>query len=239
MTTMTRTRTRFEAADLRILARYAAVDLKGAHAHDIIRWAAEAFGERVLVSQSMANTALAHLVHRVAPEIPVVFLDTGYHFEESLSTRDDLARRTGLTILSITPRQTVAEQDAEHGPELWRTNPDLCCRLRKVEPMEEMLLGFDAWISGMRVAAAPHRAETPVVTFDERRGVLKISPLLDWTDEDLLRYTIENDVPVNPLMYDGYPSIGCEPCTHRVSDGEDPRAGRWRGTAKNECGLHL
>jgi phosphoadenosine phosphosulfate reductase len=233
---MTRTRTRFEAADLRILARYAAVDLKGAHAHDIIRWAAEAFGERVLVSQSMANTALAHLVHRVAPEIPVVFLDTGYHFEESLSTRDDLARRTGLTILSITPRQTVAEQDAEHGPELWRTNPDLCCRLRKVEPMEEMLLGFDAWISGMRVAAAPHRAETPVVTFDERRGVLKISPLLDWTDEDLLRYTIENDVPVNPLMYDGYPSIGCEPCTHRVSAGEDPRAGRWRGTAKNECG---
>ena len=132
MTTMTRTRTRFEAADLRILARYAAVDLKGAHAHDIIRWAAEAFGERVLVSQSMANTALAHLVHRVAPEIPVVFLDTGYHFEESLSTRDDLARRTGLTILSITPRQTVAEQDAEHGPELGRTNPDLCCRLRKV-----------------------------------------------------------------------------------------------------------
>jgi phosphoadenosine phosphosulfate reductase len=239
MTTMTRTRPRFEAADLRILARYAAVDLKGAHAHDIIRWAAEAFGERVLVSQSMANTALAHLVHRVAPEIPVVFLDTGYHFEESLSTRDDLARRTGLTVLSITPRQSVAEQDAEYGPELWRTNPDLCCRLRKVEPMEEMLLGFDAWISGMRVAAAPHRAETPVVTFDERRGVLKISPLLDWTDEDLLRYTIENDVPVNPLMYDGYPSIGCAPCTHRVADGEDPRAGRWRGTAKNECGLHL
>ncbi|MHB8795257.1 MAG: phosphoadenylyl-sulfate reductase [Candidatus Nanopelagicales bacterium] len=232
-------RTRYTADDLRILARYAAVDLRGAKATDIIRWAAEAFGDRVLISQSMANTALAHLVHRVAPGIPVVFLDTGYHFEESLRTRDDLARRTGLTVLTVTPRQSVAELDAEHGPELWRTNPDLCCKLRKVEPMEEMLLGFDAWISGLRVAAAPHRAETPVVSFDERRGVLKVSPLLDWSDDDLLRYTLENDVPVNPLMYQGYPSIGCAPCTHPVTAGDDPRAGRWAGLGKNECGLHV
>ena len=154
---------RYTADELRVIARVASKDLAGARPQDVIRWAAEAFRGRVLISQSMANTALAHLVHTVAPEIPAVFLDTGYHFDETLATRDDLQRRTGLTILSLTPAQTVAEQDAEHGPELWRTNPDLCCRLRKVEPMEELLLGYDAWISGMRIASAPHREGTPVV----------------------------------------------------------------------------
>lgn len=230
---------RYSAGELRTLARYAAVDLSGARAQEIIRWAARTFGSRVLVSQSMANTALSHLVHSVAPEIPIVFLDTGYHFDQTLQTRDDLVNRTGLTLLNITPRQTIAEQDAEHGAELWRTNPDLCCKMRKVEPMEELLLGYDAWISGLRIAATPHRADTPVVTFDERRGVIKISPLLHWSDIQLLRYTIENDVPVNPLMYEGYPSVGCAPCTHPVADDEDPRAGRWRGQGKNECGLHV
>lgn len=229
---------RFTADELRVLARVASHDLVGARAEDIIRWAAQAFGDHVLISQSMANTALAHLVHRYAPDIPAVFLDTGYHFEETLATRDDLERRTGLTILSVTPRQTVAEQDREYGPDLWRRDPDLCCRLRKVEPMEEMLLGYDAWISGLRKASAPHRESVPIASFDERRGVLKVNPLIDWSDEDLLRYTLENDVPVNPLMYEGYPSIGCAPCTHRVSEGDDPRAGRWRGLGKIECGLH-
>jgi phosphoadenosine phosphosulfate reductase len=238
MSTATLAHERRTADELRILARYASIDLVGAKAQDIVRWAAEAFGERVLVSQSMANTAVAHLVHGVAPHIPAVFLDTGYHFEETLRTRDELQRRTGLPLLNITPRQTVAEQDAEHGAELWRRDPDLCCRLRKVEPMEEMLLGYDAWITGLRISVAPHRAGTPIVEFDERRGVLKIAPVLDWSDDDLLRYTLENDVVVNPLIYQGYPSIGCEPCTHPVAEGEDPRAGRWRGLGKNECGLH-
>ena len=233
-----RTVERHAAEDLRILARYASVDLAGARAQEIIRWADETFGSRVLVTQSMANTALAHLVNKVAPDIPIAFLDTGYHFDETLRTRDDLVARTGLTLLNITPRQSVAEQDAERGPELWRTDPDLCCRLRKVEPMEELLLGYDAWISGLRIAAAPHRADTPVVQFDERRGVLKIAPMLHWSDIQLLRYTLENDVPVNSLMYEGYPSIGCAPCTHPVSAGDDPRAGRWRRQGKTECGLH-
>ncbi len=233
-----RTAEPYQAEDLRILARYASVDLAGARAQEIIRWADETFGTRVLVTQSMANTALAHLVSKVAPGIPVAFLDTGYHFDETLRTRDDLLARSSLTLLSITPRQTVAEQDAEHGADLWRTDPDLCCRLRKVEPMEEVLLGYDAWISGLRIAAAPHRAVTPVVQFDERRGVLKIAPMLHWSDIQLLRYTLENDVTVNTLMYEGYPSIGCAPCTHPVGAGDDPRAGRWRGLGKTECGLH-
>jgi len=191
-----------------------------------------------VLTQSMANTALAYLISQVAPEIPVVFLDTGYHFPETLETRDALASRTNLTIISVSPKHSVAEQDAEHGPDLWQRDPDLCCKMRKVEPMENLIDGYDAWITGMRHETAPHRATVPVVQFDETRGVVKIAPILHWSDAQLLRYTMENDVPVNPLMYDGYPSIGCGPCTKRVDSGEDPRAGRWAGQGKNECGLH-
>jgi phosphoadenosine phosphosulfate reductase len=226
------------ADELRAIAETAARNLDGGTPQQVIAWAWQQFGSRVLISQSMANTNIAHLVHTVAPDIPVIFLDTGFHFEETIQTRNDLAQRFGLTIIDVTPRQTVAEQDAEYGPELWRTNPDLCCKLRKVEPMEEMLLGYDAWITGMRIATAPHREGTPVVSFDEKRGVVKIAPLLHWSDDQCLAYTLENDTVVNPLMYQGYPSIGCAPCTHPVAEGDDPRSGRWRGIPKNECGLH-
>ena len=133
---------------------------------------------------------------------------------------------------------SLQEQDELYGENLWDRDPDLCCKLRKVEPMEESLVGYEAWITGLRIAAAPHREDVPVVEFDEKRGVLKISPILNWSDEDLLRYTLENDVPVNPLMYAGYPSIGCAPCTARVEVGADPRSGRWAGKEKTECGLH-
>jgi phosphoadenosine phosphosulfate reductase len=231
-------RERLSADELRSLARGAARDLADASPQEAIAWAWETFGSRVLISQSMANTNIAHLVHTVAPDIPVVFLDTGYHFPETIETRNQLEQRFNLTIIDVTPRQSVAEQDAEYGPELWRTNPDLCCRLRKVEPMEEMLLGYDAWITGMRVATAPHREGTPIVSFDEKRGVVKVAPILHWSNEQCLEYTLTHDTVVNPLMYQGYPSIGCAPCTHPVAEGEDPRSGRWRGIPKNECGLH-
>lgn len=229
---------RSDARVLQAVARYATAGLEGADAAEVIRWAAESFAGRVVATQSMANTAIAHLVASVAPEIPVVFLDTGYHFPETLATRDDLIARTNVNLLTITPIQSVAEQDEMYGKDLWARDPDLCCKLRKVTPMEESLVGYEAWITGMRISTAPHREEVPVVSYDEKRGVLKIAPLLHWTDEDLLRYTLENDVPVNPLMYDGYPSIGCGPCTARVADGEDPRSGRWAGMDKIECGLH-
>lgn len=228
----------YSAEELRVIARVANADLRYAQAQDVIRWAAEAFAGRVLISQSMANTALAHLVHTVAPEIPLVFLDTGYHFEETLATRDALIQRTGLTVLNITPVQSVAQQDADYGADLWARDPDLCCRLRKVKPLEQLLEDYHVWISGMRLAAAPHRAGTPLVSFDESRKVIKIHPLLHWSDDELLEYTLRHDVPVNPLMYEGFPSIGCAPCTHPVAQGEDPRAGRWPGLGKTECGLH-
>lgn len=226
---------RYTPQELRVIARVASADLVDTRAQDVIRWAAQAFRDRVLISQSMANTALAHLVHTVAPEIPLAFIDTGYHFEETIATRDALVRRTGLTVLNVTASQSVADQDAIYGPDLWARNPDLCCRLRKVAPMEDLLVGYEVWISGMRIASAPHREGTPMVSYDERRGVLKVHPLLHWSDDDLLRYTLENDVPVNPLMYQGYPSIGCAPCTQPVGAGEGPRAGRWRALGKIEC----
>lgn len=232
-------RPRRARGDLEVIARYAAVDLAGASAQAIVQWAATVFPGRVVATQSMANTSLAHLIGEIAPGIPVVFLDTGYHFPETLATRDELAARTKVRLLSIAPRASVEEQDAEHGPELHRRDPNLCCRLRKVEPMEELLDGYEAWITGMRYATAAHRRGTrTVVEFDDERGVVKIAPILHWTDEQLLRYTLEHDIPVNPLMYDGYPSIGCAPCTARVEPGADPRSGRWRGFAKTECGLH-
>ncbi len=224
--------------ELEQLARYAAIDLAGASAQEIIRWSADVFGKRVVLSQSMANTALAHLINSVAPEIEIVFLDTGVHFPETLQTRDRLISTTSLKVINAIPPITVAEQAAMYGEELWKTNPDLCCQIRKVKPMEDLLRNYDAWINGMRHASALHRKGRKVVEYDEERQVIKIAPMLHWSDQQLLRYTLENDVVMNPLMYDGYPSIGCAPCTKRVAVGEDPRAGRWSGTGKTECGLH-
>jgi len=223
---------------LKVLARYAAVDLSGASAQEIIRWASEVFASRVVLTQSMANTVLAHLVNDVAPNIDVIFLDTGVHFPATLETRDRLIATTNLPIINLTPSMSLAEQAEKHGAELWKTNPDLCCAIRKVEPMEQALENYDAWISGMRHAAAKQRKSRKVVEYDSERNVIKIAPLLHWSDEQLLRYTLENDVVVNPLMYQGYPSIGCVPCTRRIEPGEDVRAGRWSGLGKTECGLH-
>jgi phosphoadenosine phosphosulfate reductase len=230
---------RYTTKELRRIADLADRDLAGADATDILRWSAQTFGDHALVTQSMANAALAHMVSDVAPEIPVVFLDTGYHFAETLETRDRVAERTNITLINLTPSVTMAEQERQFGVDLYKRDPDRCCQLRKVRPMDEFLIDYDAWITGMRLAAAPHRKERRVIEYDARRHLVKINPLLNWSDDELLRYTIENDVTVNPLMFDGYPSIGCEPCTRRVDPTEDPRAGRWMGSGKLECGLHI
>ena len=225
--------------ELRQIADLGQRDLQGADAIEVITWAGATFGHHALLTQSMANSALAHMVAAVAPEIPVVFLDTGYHFPETLETRDRLVERTGVTLINLTPPLTVEEQDERFGPELYKRDPDRCCHIRKVRPMDEFLLDYDAWITGMRLAAAPHRSERKIIEYDPRRHLVKINPLLHWSDDDLLRYTIENDITVNPLLYDGYPSIGCQPCTRRVDPSDDPRSGRWAGSGKLECGLHI
>ncbi|WP_340556804.1 phosphoadenylyl-sulfate reductase [Streptomyces sp. GSL17-111] len=226
------------ATDLRELAEEAGRELEDASAPDILRWAAETFGKRFCVTSSMEDAVVAHLASRVFPGVDVVFLDTGYHFPETLGTRDAVAAVMDVNVITLTPRQTVAEQDARYGPKLHDRDPDRCCALRKVAPLREGLAGYDAWATGLRRDESPTRAGTPVVGWDEKREKVKVSPIARWTQEDVDAYVAEHGVLTNPLLWDGYPSIGCAPCTRRVAPGEDARAGRWAGSGKTECGLH-
>lgn len=209
-----------------------------ASAAQILTWVAERFSGRVAVASSMADTALAHLVAQHLPGVDVLFLDTGYHFPETLQTRDELARRVDVTIRSVRPRLSVGEQDEVHGADLFARDPGRCCAMRKVEPLSHSLAEYDAWITGVRRVEAPTRANTPIVEWDATFGLVKVNPLVAWSDEDVDSYLREHDVPVHPLLSQGYPSIGCAPCTRRVGVGEDARSGRWGGFERTECGLH-
>jgi phosphoadenosine phosphosulfate reductase len=224
--------------ELREIASIAGPELELAPAELIIEWAVETFGDRFCVTSSMADAVLAHLASRVSPGIDVVFLDTGYHFAETIGTRDAVAATLPVNVANATPEQTVAEQDAAYGKDLYKTDPDLCCALRKVAPLQNALEHYDAWATGLRRDETRDRVIAPVVGWDEKKGKVKVSPLARWDDDDVARYIEENGVLVNPLQYDGYPSIGCWPCTRRVAPGEDKRSGRWAGTNKTECGIH-
>jgi phosphoadenosine phosphosulfate reductase len=200
-------------------------------AHEIIRWLADTFPlDRLVVASAMTSVVLVDVVSRVVPGIEVMFLDTGYHFAETLQTADKVRDRYPIK-LNVSPAPAI-------GDELWRTDPDACCKLRKVVPLEEALAGKFGWIAGVRRADSPSRANTPFIQLD-KRGLVKVNPLAAWTDDDVSTYAQLHDVPMNPLLAQGYPSIGCWPCTRRPVDGEDQRAGRWSGQAKTECGLHL
>ncbi|MFF8699229.1 phosphoadenylyl-sulfate reductase [Streptomyces albidoflavus] len=224
--------------ELRTLAERAGAELEEAPALEIVRWAADTFGERFCVTSSMEDAVVAHLASRVRPGVDVVFLDTGYHFPETIGTRDAVEAVLDVNVLTLTPRQSVAEQDAEYGPKLHDRDPDLCCSLRKVKPLEEGLAGYAAWATGLRRDESPTRANTPVVGWDARRRKVKVSPIARWTQDDVDAYVARYGVLTNPLLSDGYASVGCAPCTRRVAAGEDARAGRWAGTGKTECGLH-
>ena len=224
--------------ELRELVSHVGAELELAPAEDIIEWAVATFGERFAITSSMGDAVLAHLASTVAPGIDVVFLDTGYHFVETIGTRDAVEATLLVNVVNVTPEQTVAEQDATYGTDLFRTDPDRCCALRKVAPLARTLESYDAWATGLRRAETHNRVIAPVVGWDARKGKVKVSPLARWTDEQVERYIADNGVLVNPLVHDGYPSIGCWPCTRRVAPGDDPRSGRWAGTAKTECGIH-
>jgi phosphoadenosine phosphosulfate reductase len=232
-----RTRARTDD-ELRELAGIAGAELELAPAEIIIEWAAETFGERFCVTSSMADAVLAHLASTVVPGIDVVFLDTGYHFAETIGTRDAVAATLPVNVVTVGPELSVAEQDAAYGTDLYKRDPDLCCALRKVRPLQDALAGYDAWATGLRREETHNRVIAPVVGWDEAKGKVKVSPLARWTQDQMDRYIADNGVLVNPLQYDGYPSIGCWPCTRRVAAGEDPRSGRWAGTGKTECGIH-
>lgn len=224
--------------ELRELVSHWGAELELAPAEDIIEWAAATFGERFCITSSMGDAVLAHLAQKVVPGVDVVFLDTGYHFVETIGTRDAVQATMNVNLISITPVQSVAEQDAEYGPELYKRDPDLCCALRKVKPLADSLAKYDAWATGLRRAETHNRVIAPVIGWDAKKQKVKVSPIARWSDEQVERYIAENGVLVNPLVYDGYPSIGCAPCTRRVAPGEDPRSGRWAGTNKTECGIH-
>jgi phosphoadenosine phosphosulfate reductase len=206
--------------DLEKLAQRAGRELEYAPADEIVRWAVQTFGTRFAVASAMRDAVLVHLVSQVAQGIDVLFLDTGYHFAETLGTRDAIAATYDVNLITLTPRQTVADQDAAYGPALHDRDPDRCCGLRKVAPL------------------APTRAGTPMVSYDARRGKVKIAPLVAWSDQDVEDYIASHGILINPLLTAGYRSIGCAPCTRAVVAGEDPRAGRWAGSVKTECGIH-
>lgn len=220
------------------LAAEAAQALKGAPADEVIRWADETFGSRLCITSSMTDAVIIDISSRQVPGIDVLFLDTGYHFAETIGTRDAVSAVYPVNVINVTPPTTVQEQDTELGPKLYARNPDLCCYLRKVVPLEQALEPYDAWITGVRREETDARTDTRVVQWDPRREMVKVNPIVEWSQEQVDTYISEHGVLVNPLVYDGYPSIGCRTCTAQVAVGADPRSGRWAGTAKTECGIH-
>ncbi len=228
----------YATAATRELAEAADRAFADAHPLEVLAWAARTFGSRLAVASSMADEVVADLTATVAPGVDVLFLDTGYHFAETLQFRRDVAARLDVTIVDVTPEQTVAEQDALYGPRLHARDPDACCTVRKVFPLNAALEPYDAWVSGVRRAESASRATTPVVGWDGSRGMIKINPIATWSHEQLAAYVAQNGLRHNPLRELGFASIGCAPCTRPVAPGEDPRAGRWAGFAKTECGLH-
>ncbi|MGW7586092.1 phosphoadenylyl-sulfate reductase [Kitasatospora sp. NPDC054769] len=229
------------ATDYASLAERAGRALEEASAQEVLAWAAETFGGRFCVTSSMEDAVVAHLASSVLPGVDVVFLDTGYHFPETIGTRDAVAATMPVNVITLTPLRTVAEQDAEHGPRLHDRDPDLCCALRKVEPLNRGLAGYDAWATGLRRDESPTRANTPVVSWDPKRRKVKIAPIARWTQQDVDAYVAAHGVLLNPLLWEGYTSVGCAPlsCTRKPAEGEDARAGRWSGSGKTECGIHL
>ena len=201
-----------------------------ATAAEIVRWAVDSFGDRLSVAASMADAVLIDVATRVDPTIEVVFLDTQYHFPETLATAKRVEQRYRIELRVLTPDRQPDD--------LWRTDTNACCDARKVQPLARHLANRSAWMSGLRRAESETRRDAAIVERDGR-GLVKVNPLATWSDEQVDAYIAEHDVPVNPLLFDGYPSIGCWPCTQRVAAGEDPRSGRWAGSSKTECGLHL
>jgi len=207
---------------------------------EVMTWAAERFPGRVVFATGFGaeGCVLIDLVARHGLAIDLVTLDTGLLFDETYALWRRLERRYGVVIEAKRPEQTVYEQALAHGDRLWERDPDRCCALRKVAPLETVLAGREAWITAIRRDQTRSRAFARPVEPDPLHGLVKINPLLSWSAADVAAYVETHDVPVNPLHERGYPSIGCHPCTSPVAAGEDPRSGRWRGREKKECGLH-
>jgi phosphoadenosine phosphosulfate reductase len=224
--------------DLVELAERGAAEMAGASAVELLRWTDEHFGGDYIVASNMQDAVLVDLAAKIRPGVDVLFLDTGYHFVETIGTRDAVEAVYDVHVVNVTPEKSVAEQDALHGKNLFASDPGSCCRMRKVEPLGKALAGYSAWVTGIRRVEAPTRANAPLISFDKAFGLVKINPIAPWSDDDMQDYIDTHGVLVNPLVDEGYPSIGCLPCTAKPVEGADPRSGRWAGLAKTECGLH-
>lgn len=208
---------------------------------EVLKWAYQEYGDELVYACSFGaeGIVLIDLIYKINKEATIKFLDTGLHFSETYKLIDDVqSRYPTLRIEKVTPQLSLKEQAEKYGERLWQRDPNLCCYLRKVLPLEEALKDATAWISGLRRDQSPTRRNTQYINRDEKFKKVKICPLIHWTWEDVITYIRLNNLMMNPLHDMGYPSIGCEPCTQPVSDPIHSREGRWAGLGKTECGLH-
>jgi phosphoadenosine phosphosulfate reductase len=215
--------------------------LEGNSPEAILRWAVEQFYPRLTMATAFGpeGNCIIHMLAEIEPRVRIFNLETGYQFAETLELRERIRERYGIAVEFVRAEMAVPEYEAEHGGPLYVIRPDQCCHDRKTLPLRNAIVGYDAWISAIRKDQTGDRARASIVQWDAKFELVKINPLLHWTKKDVWSFITRNDVPYNPLHDKGYPSIGCWPCTAPVGNGEDERAGRWRGTGKKECGLHV
>ncbi len=214
-------------------------DLESSSVDEILEWAVERFPQRLVMTSNFGveGVVVIDKLARIAPQTPIIYLDTGFQFAETDILKERLRTLYGLNIVEQSASLSVADQNRIYGERLFERDPDLCCRIRKVEPLAESLKGYDAWIAALRRDQSPTRANIGIIEWNARHGLVKINPLAGWTRKEVWNYIVRNKLPYNPLHDDGYMSIGCAPCTRRVSDGQHERSGRWDGQ-KLECGIH-
>ena len=216
-------------------------ELKDSSPQQILRWAVDRFHPRLTMATAFGaeGCCLIHMLAEIQPAVHVFNLETGYQFPETLEVRERIKSRYGIEVELIKPDLTVPEYEKKHQGPLYVLKPDQCCHDRKTVPLRRVVAGYDAWISAIRRDQTSHRARADVVQWDAKFNLVKVNPLLSWTKREVWSFIMEHEIPYNPLHDRGYPSIGCWPCTRPVADGEDERAGRWAGSAKKECGLHV
>ncbi len=215
--------------------------LEHASPQEILRWAVAAYFPKLTMATAFGaeGCAIIHMLADIEPRVRIFNLDTGYQFAETLELRDRIAERYGIVVEYVRAETTVADYEALHGGPLYNSQPDQCCFDRKIVPLRKAIVGYDAWISAIRRDQTAHRKTAGIVEWDKKFGLVKVNPLANWTKNDVWKFILDHGVPYNPLHDEGFPSIGCWPCTRAVTGGDDDRAGRWRGSEKKECGLHL
>jgi phosphoadenosine phosphosulfate reductase len=218
-----------------------ALRFESSSVEDILEWAVDRFAPQLVMTSNFGAEGLVVIdkLARIAPQTPVVYLDTGFQFAETDRLKEKIRERYRIKIVEQRAELSVVEQNRLYGGKLYERDPDLCCRIRKVEPLKKALAGYDGWIAALRRDQSPTRAKIGVVEWNARHGLVKIHPLATWTRRDVWDYIVRHELPYHPLYDDGYTSIGCQPCTHRVAAGAHERSGRWEGKGKLECGIHL